>query len=167
MGVNLNNKVSKFVVIPPENLLPSMDCQKYIGLKRILYSKPQFQGETITSVDKQINFNWQQAIEDPSFNNSFDNNDLDSEIELIEGKKPKIFSIKWFGVIRPDITAEYKIRLHFKGIKKENHIILLFQDKPEEKTFIVKMEEGMQYNIAVYCPDVAVGTFMALKWKIL
>lgn len=142
------------VAIQPRYLRPTIDCKKFNGLKREIYSDIDFHGKSITTIDSQINFDWNRGTIDPSISNAFKSNDLETEFGTNDRKTLKKFSIRWTGFICPDVTGEYEIRLDSAGIEQENSATIIFKGKRIGKAVKATLETGKSYEIAVEFPRI-------------
>jgi beta-glucosidase len=154
----------RFHPIPAANLRPSTDCAKYIGLKRTIFAQPDFHGATITQVDTQIHFTWKGIIPDQAVSNAFAEDPTDPALNT-PGKR---FSLRWEGVICPEISGEYRLRIRSRGPQKAK-IAKLYWGNPLQlinaKEITVNMAAGKEYPIRIDFAEVASPANLAFEWK--
>jgi beta-glucosidase len=147
----------KYCPIPSKNLRPTVDCQKYEGLKRTLYSQPDFKGNTKIGVDGEINFNWKQNAPDASISNAFTSN----SIEALEK-----FSIEWDGFICPDISGEYEIMLDAQGNQPGDAATWTLNNQLMPPKTKISFEAGQTYSIKIRFRYAGLKSSIKLQWRL-
>nr|MDO8112898.1 glycoside hydrolase family 3 C-terminal domain-containing protein [Candidatus Sigynarchaeota archaeon] len=148
---NPPRKKQRFQAIPARNLKPTAECKKHEGLKREFYPSFDFQGNGITGVDAQINFDWGPRVNDPSISNAFKMSGIETDIGTSK-ESLNHFSLRWTGFICPDVAGEYEIRLESGGIGKDSTATMRFQGNDVGTGIKTTLECSKAYEICVEFP---------------
>ncbi len=148
---NPPRKKQRFMAIPARNLKPSKDCTKHDGLMREFYPDLDFQGQCITSVDAQINFDWEPDVHDPSISNAFKATGLEQELD-VPTRETKNFSLRWSGFICVDVPGIYDIKFDVGGIERGNGATVMVQGKDATEGITARLEPGTPCEVRIELP---------------
>ena len=148
-----------FMVIPAKNLRPKVECEKVYGLFREYYPQVNFQGEMSKFLDETVDFDYRPETADPTISNA--QTDKTDPAQL-----SRKFSVKWKGLVCPDITGEYQIMVQTRKTPLFRKAKVKVGDHPFASRISVRLEAGQRYPIEVQFPHAELGSKIELKWKL-
>ncbi|HMF30542.1 MAG TPA: glycoside hydrolase family 3 C-terminal domain-containing protein, partial [Candidatus Lokiarchaeia archaeon] len=141
------------------NLRPKANCEKIYGLTREYYPKQNFGGMMVNYIDETVDYNYRFETPDPTISNA-------QTAEVVNEQMSEKFSVKWKGMLCPDISGLYHIKVQGRGTEHTKKAKVKVGESPLSSHISIRLEEGHRYPIEVQFSHAGLGSSIHLKWKL-
>jgi beta-glucosidase len=129
------------------------------GVFREYYPKQNFGGQMSKFMDENIDMNYRFETADPAISNAQTDN---STSEKVNNK----FSVKWIGLLCPDISGLYQIKVDSHGTSLFSKAKVKVGETQFATQLSIELEAGKRYPIEIQFPQAGLGSHIQLKWKL-